>query len=399
MSFEDVDSYKDPIEGKTYISPPIKNSYNVEKNVRLVTRAIDQTESYTFAKINKEIVLRETPGGKNIIRATVFEDPRDISVLSIQEYTPATGSPHKSSFAFIGEEIPKLFNFIKDVITMQFGSQRYQRLSDDDIEHIEITGSQALQMFLHNQEMFSNIVRNGITTEDIVAVGYRKKQLEVFEKLLTNSSFFDESKKKKKCTNESLWQKYFEKNQWIFGYGLGYVFLTGLDDKKLEQVVQGYDVNAYGKRVDALMKTRGLISNLCFVEIKTHATKLLDDSEYRTGCFAPSKELAGAIAQVQGSVASAVKNLSDKIYMTDDSGNPTGEKIYNYQPKSFLVIGSLNEFDTGHGVNAEKLRSFELFRKNTIHPEIITYDELFERARFITKNNEKQQEKNVSRYV
>lgn len=137
------------------------------------------------------------------------------------------------------------------------------------------------------------------------------------------------------------------------------------------------------------MKTRGLISNLCFVEIKTHATKLLDDNAYRAGCFAPSKELAGAIAQVQGSVAAAVKNLSDKIYMTDGSGNPTGEEIYNYQPKSFLVIGSLSEFDTEHGINSERLRSFELFRKNTICPEIITFDELFERAKFITKNNEK----------
>lgn len=197
MLFEDVDSYKNPIEGKTYISPPIKNSYGDERIVRLVTRAIDQTESYTFAKIKKEIVLRETLGGKNVIRATVYEDPRGISVLSIQEYTPSTGSPHKASFAFIGEEIPKLFKFIKDVMTMQFGSQRYQRLSDVDIEHIEITDSQALQMFLHNQEMFSNIVRSGITTEDIIAVGYRKKQLEAFERLLTDSSFFDELKRKK----------------------------------------------------------------------------------------------------------------------------------------------------------------------------------------------------------
>lgn len=388
MLFEDKDSYKNPVEGKTYISPQIKNSYGEERTVRLVTRAIDQAKSYTFAKIKDEIVLRETPGGKNIIRATVFEDPQGIIVLSIQEYTPSTGSPHRSSFAFIGEEIPKLLNFIKDAITMQFGSQRYQRLSDDDIEHIEITDSQALQMFLHNQEMFSNIVRSGITTEDVVAVGYRKKQLEVFEKLLTDSSYFDELKRKKNCTNESLWQQFFEKNRWIFGYGLGYVFLTGLDDKKLEQVVQGYDVNAHGKRVDALMKTRGLISNLCFVEIKTHATKLLDDNAYRVGCFSPSKELAGAIAQVQGSVAAAVENLSNKIYITDGSGDPTGEEIYNYQPKSFLVIGSQSEFDTEHGINAEKLRSLELLRKNTVCPEIITFDELFERARFITKNNE-----------
>ena len=388
MCSKDIDSYKEPIEGKTYISPPIKNSHD-ERIVRLVTRAIDQTESYTFTKIKNEIVLRETPGGKNVIKATVYEDPRNISVLHIQEYTPSTGSPHKARFAFIGEEIPKLFQFIKDIITMQFGSQRYQRLSDNDIEHIEITDKQALQLFNQNKEMFSNIVRSGITTEDVIAVGYRKKQLGMFEKLLFNEAYFEEIKIKNNCKNESLWQRFFEKNHWIFGYGLGYIFLTGLDNKKLEQVVQGYDVNTHGKRIDALMKTKGLISNLCFVEIKTHTTKLLDDYPYRMGCFAPSKELSGAVAQVQGSVAAAVKNISDKVSISDSLGNPTGEEIYNYQSKSFLVIGSLSEFNTEQGVNEDKLRSFELFRKNIVSPEILTIDELYERAKFIVHNNER----------
>ena len=58
------------------------------------------------------------------------------------------------------------------------------------------------------------------------------------------------------------------------------------------------------------------------------------------------------------------------------------------QPESFLVIGSLNEFLTDTGVNEDKLRSFELFRKNIISPEIITFDELYERARFIVEYNE-----------
>jgi hypothetical protein len=147
-------------------------------------------------------------------------------------------------------------------------------------------------------------------------------------------------------------------------------------------------VDSYGKRVDALMKTRGIISNLCFVEIKTHTTALLEAKPYRTGCWAPSKELAGAIAQVQGTVASAVENLSGKINPSDKEGNPTGEEIYNYQPKSYLVIGSMGEFVSEHGVNKDKLRSFELLRKNTSNPEIITFDELYERARFIVHHNQ-----------
>ena len=102
------DSYMDPIEGKTYISPSIKNKYGIEDSIRIVTRAIDSKETYEMVKIKDEIVLRETVGGKNIITAKVFEGSRNILVLNIQEYTAKTGNPHKLGFAFIGDEITKL---------------------------------------------------------------------------------------------------------------------------------------------------------------------------------------------------------------------------------------------------------------------------------------------------
>lgn len=384
----DYDTYKNPVEGKTYISPPIQNEYGEKTTIRIVTRGIDQSETYEVAKEKGEILLRTTTGGKNIITAKVFEKSNRIYVLNIQQYTAATGNPHKLGFAFIGDEITKLFNFIRDVQTMRFGSERYQRLSDEDIKHIELTDAQANSFFEKNPELFTSIVQSQVTKQDIIAFGYRKKQLECFEKMLNDPNYFEWVEKEKKLKKEAVWQRFFEANPWIFGYGLGYIFLSGLDDKKLEQVVQGYSLNSHGKRIDAVMKMKGIISNLCFVEIKTHMTKLLEDTPYRPGCYAPTKELAGAIAQVQGSTADAVKSLAEKIAISDSLGNPTGETLYNYQAKSFLVIGNLNEFIGDHGVNEDKLRSFELLRKNTMSPEIITFDELFERAKFIVSFNE-----------
>lgn len=384
----DYDTYKNPVEGKTYISPPIQNEYGEKTTIRIVTRGIDQSETYEVAKEKGEILLRTTTGGKNIITAKVFEKSNRIYVLNIQQYTAATGNPHKLGFAFIGDEITKLFNFIRDVQTMRFGSERYQRLSDEDIKHIELTDAQANSFFEKNPELFTSIVQSQMTKQDIIAFGYRKKQLECFEKMLNDPNYFEWVEKEKKLKKEAVWQRFFEANPWIFGYGLGYIFLSGLDDKKLEQVVQGYSLNSHGKRIDAVMKTKGIISNLCFVEIKTHMTKLLEDTPYRPGCYAPTKELAGAIAQVQGSTADAVKSLAEKIAISDSLGNPTGETLYNYQAKSFLVIGNLNEFIGDHGVNEDKLRSFELLRKNTMSPEIITFGELFERAKFIVSFNE-----------
>ena len=88
-------------------------------------------------------------------------------------------------------------------------------------------------------EVLAEVVRHSLTKEDIVAVGYRKKQLKVFEKLLGVEEYFEEMRDKTNRTTEGLWQRFFEKNPWIFGYGLQYIYVSGWDAGKLEQVVSG----------------------------------------------------------------------------------------------------------------------------------------------------------------
>jgi hypothetical protein len=382
-----MDNYENPIEGKTYISPSL-NQFNGESKVRIASKVIESKDSYAFGTIKGEAVIRHKPDAKSHITAKFFEDTKGIFVLSIQGYSVAADKPHNASFSFVGDEIGKLVEFIRNIQSINFTHRGSVNITDEELNRIVLSDSQAKSLLEDNHELFTEVLRSEVTTKDLVSVGYRKKQIEVFKRLLNDAQYFSKLKDQKKTKDEGLWQKYFEKNEWIFGYGLGYLFLSGLDDKKLEQVVQGHSVIDHGKRVDALMKTKGIISNLCFVEIKIHTTKLLNSKPYRAGCWAPSKELAGAVAQVQGTVASAIDSLSSQISLKDKSGNPTREEVFNYQPKSFLVIGSLEEFSGEHGVNKDQLRSFELFRKNTISPEIITFDELYERARFIVQHNE-----------
>ena len=137
------------------------------------------------------------------------------------------------------------------------------------------------------------------------------------------------------------------------------------------------------------MKTRGAIEALCFVEIKKHTTELLRSAFYRPGCWPPSDELSGGVAQVQGTVEKAIRaRPEEKIEPVNDSGDPTGEELFSYQPRSFLVIGSLNEFRSERGTNIEKYRSFELYRRSISRPEIITFDELYQRAKFIVEHVE-----------
>ncbi len=67
----------------------------------------------------------------------------------------------------------------------------------------------------------------------------------------------------------------------------------------------------------------------------------------------------------------------------------TGERLFLYQPRAVLVVGSLGEFQGEHGINDEQYSSFEMFRRNIVNPEIITFDALYERARCIVDSGER----------
>jgi antiviral defense system Shedu protein SduA len=168
--------------------------------------------------------------------------------------------------------------------------------------------------------------------------------------------------------DEQLWQMFFERNPWIFGYGLFYVFTSNLEDRKLEQMVAGSSIGGAGKRVDALLKTRGRISALCFAEIKTHKTDLLEQSQRRPDVWTASRDLMLAIAQVQKTVDRAEHTLGSRLDSTDRDGNPSGESAFLVRPRSIVVVGNLAEFKAEHGINESKYGSFELFRRQLVAP-------------------------------
>lgn len=395
---KEFEFFKGKVPNKTYVSKRIesqKSQFSTSEvtndiiPIRYASKVIDSENTYEFVKIRDEIKLRETPEGRQEITAKFIEDSRDIFILQIQKFTTATGSPHKTYFSFRGSEIKTLFDFIQNIAELEIKDENGFKITDNELKKLILTKEQAFSIYKDNQSLFEEILEDNVTQEDIVNLVYKKEQLTYFDNLLNQEKFFEEEKLRLQISkDESLWQNFFELNTWIFGFGLQYIINIPLEEKKLEQVVEGFDVINRGKRADALMKSKGIINSLCFAEIKTHKTKLLNAS-YRPSVFPPSNELSGGIAQVQKTIQSSIENLINKINPTDSDGNPTGEEIFLYRPKSFLLVGNLNEFITENGVNKEKYSSFELYRRSIKDIEIITFDELLERAKFIVNSNEK----------
>ncbi|EKF17465.1 Shedu immune nuclease family protein [Nitratireductor pacificus] len=369
---------------KTYASPAFPDFLG--RKLRIANKVIDGRPGFEYAKVKDELVVRETAGGRFQIKATFLEDDRAFRSVTIQKFT-SKGNP-REYFAFGGREVAALLKFFADIKRVHFPDEGKLNILDSDLEQLLLKPDQLRRVAADNQELLAAIARNEITNEDVVALAFRKKQLKTFERLLSDDAYFDACVMQHGKGPEALWQRFFEKNAWIFGYSLSLINFGPLDDRKLEQAVSGRDLTGPGKRVDALLRSRALLSTTAFVELKHHRTDLMSADQYRPGIWQPSKELSGAVAQVQGTVAAALERWSTSERLSDRDGEATGETIYTMEPRSFVICGRLGEFEGEHGVNERKFGSFERFRRNLIRPEVITFDELYERARLIVQASE-----------
>jgi hypothetical protein len=334
---DEIEYHQNKRPGKTYVSKSVAFSSQSARRFRIASKVIDSTETHAFALEKGEHVIRTTAEGRQEIVAKFYEDNRGVFGLTIQRFTGPTGAPHRTHFSFVGDEIGKLLEFISNLQLVQFPSSGGLNVTDGDLKRMILTRDQALRLVTQNQELVLELARSEVTRSDIVALGYRRKQLERFDQLLHDADYFDKERRESGLSEEAIWQAFFEQNKWIFGYGLSYVFVAGLDERKLEQMLVGADLGSPGKRADAVLKTRGIIEALCFVEIKKPTAPLLQSKPYRAGCWAPSDDLAGGISQLQGTVALATRRLAKKLELTDFRGDLTGETVFTYQPRSFLT--------------------------------------------------------------
>lgn len=352
-----------------------------------MSKVFDSSIAFREVVEKGRAVLHTTPSGRQEVIAKLYEGDREVYVLTIQNYRAGTPSGH-AHFSFVGTQISRLMDFLDSLRSLPIASEGAFSIKDAELHKHNLTIDDARRILAGNSELISQIIENDVSLGDITALGYRRSELKRFERMLGDKDCIEEERRRLDVRRpEDVWQAFFEANKWIFGFGLSLVMLGPLEGRSLEQVVQGASLGGVGKRADAVMKTRGIVSSLCFVEIKRHDTRLLREEQYRSGVFIPSSEVTGAIAQSQATVHAALTNLGERLDAIDRQGNPTGEILFGIKPRSYVVVGNLDEFQGEHGVNQAKYRSFELYRRSLREPEIVTFDELYHRAKYIVDHS------------
>lgn len=233
-------------------------------------------------------------------------------------------------------------------------------------------------------ELLKSFLSNGlITSQDIVNTGYRKQQLNLFENLLYEPNTLSEYQTTNRLTSfseEKTWQHFFEKNEWIFGYGLDYRF-----NKILQREAHLNTDNLDGS--NSVITDYVIADNkfTTFVEIKRPNTPLFKTQKLRGNCWRLSNDLYEAHSQILEQKISAQTKFE-----TNQAGYCSkGKRIIQgaYDPKAILIIGSWNEIDKDNEFTQNlKIRTLELFRRDLRNIEIITFDELYQRAKFIVNH-------------
>lgn len=324
----------------------------------------------TIASENEQIIgeIDVTDRFKLAVTAFFVKDKKDFNTFKITKlkWHKKHGWQEDGVIKINRFQLAQIREFSALIASLDLADAHKTRIS---LEGVHIGALETLLRSSKASDLIKAISNSSDLEQDIYAVAAKRAALSEFKERLDARG-----------SSEVDWQAFFERNAWIFGHGLNYVFLDKVS-KNLEATTTGNSFNRHGKRVDGLMLTRAQISQYVLVEIKRPDTDLLHKISYRSGCWRVSDELSGAVTQIQKTVFEFKRDhFRDDI--KDVDGNNTGQIAYAIEPRSFLVVGDMAEIKE----NDDKITCFELYRRNVRSPEILTFDELYQRASCIVEN-------------
>jgi hypothetical protein len=375
------------LDSRTYASRsfPLSrtNSADDGEPARFVYKVFDPSSQTSLTADGDEWIVRETPAGRYQLKLLVAREPGNVKEIWIQR-VPAQGSG-ASAQTLVNLRQPEVSRFLELVRMLDafpIEGDTSVRLDDAVIRDLLSDPDSLGRLYHRAPQQVRDLIRNDEAARDVLAIESRRRAVDRFRRLLDDVDYFDRQvTATPRGRPEDVWQALFEANPWMLGVTLTGQLLTSWSDDRLEQVVVGASFAGIGKRADALLHTAGRIRSMVFAEIKTHRTPLLG-SEYRSGCWAASSEIVGAVAQSHGTVHRAERQIGERLADVGMDGTDLpSEFTYLLRPRTFVVAGDLAQLvgDVG-GHHQDKIRSFELFRRHVREPEILTFDEVLARA-------------------
>lgn len=189
---------------------------------------------------------------KTNLKVVFLKDKNDIEGFEITKIINGVNKNGVKLSKFNFKQLKAFLHFISQ-IDLNSISERKISLQDDSLEKIDENTERKIKTLLKTGDglkLVKSLLDNGLDNEDLVNTGYRKKSLETFKGLLYTDGYIQTYKaevmNKPRTKDETAWQYFFEKNEWIFGYGLDYRFIES-SNKEVEIGYGNIDFGSFNK--------------------------------------------------------------------------------------------------------------------------------------------------------
>ena len=327
-------------QAKTYISKVFSFNERNPERVRHVRMVIEGSDQVHFGEIEGAMCLRLTGDvRKTQVTALVSQDDREIRRLTLQTFKARAGdwvqAVEKNDFTFRSDEFDRLLSFLSQIKFIDLSNEENFQIEDISTK----AGPKAIidasdrgiidQIRSMTEQKRSDLLRTlqqSLTPEEINILLGRRRGLQEYEEHMNLGDW-----------SEVQWQDFFEREQWVFGYGLDYRVMKQFGR---EMTVGGGGSDNQNKPViDFLMS---FTDYTVLVEIKTPATPIFTASRRgRAGTWEFSREFMSAVSQI---IEQKAEWLS--FAQTGEHYNKSGTDLTarTRNAKSILVIGSRDEF-------------------------------------------------------
>jgi hypothetical protein len=221
----DYDYFKLRRQAKTYISKVFTFNERNSERVRQVRMVIEGSDQIHLGEIDGAMCLRLTGNArKTQVSALITQDDKKVRRLTLQTFKTRAGdwieSVEKDEFTFRADEFARLLSFLSQIEFIDLSNEENFQIEDISTK----AGPKAIidasdrgiidrikSMAEGQRNGFLNSLQQSLTDEEINILLGRRKGLEEYEEHMRVGDW-----------TEAQWQDFFEREQWVFGYGLDY---------------------------------------------------------------------------------------------------------------------------------------------------------------------------------
>ncbi len=320
---------------------------------------------------------------KTMIKVTYLKKQDDIEGIEIIKLIDEVNRESIKLSKFNLAQLKEFLKFINEIDLKGITERRLKILDDQELDSDSIRTVKTLLSKDGGAELVETLINDGIiSSKDIVNTAFRKRGLQIFSDLKNNKDYWKVYASENFISThseEKVWQYFFEKNQWIFGYGLNYRY-----QEILQREVHLSDAELDGSNTvigDYLLGDNFFTT---FIELKKPSTPLFGSKGNRSNSWKLSNDLIESVSQILEHKASGLIRLDKGQYVNYE---PLMQKAFD--SKVVLIIGDWKELENSSNTLEKEIKkkTLELFRRDSRNVEILTFDELYDRACFIIEGD------------